>query len=314
MAKTASITIAISTYNRPKGLKNLLDELAILEMPKPITSTTIVVADNSLDGNAELLVKETSTDFPWNIVYFHVPERGITFPRNRGLMEALDNGSDYLAYIDDDEVPHKKWIWYLFSALQETGAAVVSGGVIPVFQSKPSWWIEEGGFFEILDYPEKQPINYAHTSSVFIDTRVIKKLQLKFDNSFHLTGGEDTFFFKTIRNAGYQTVFCKESLVYETITSERAKFGWLLKRWFRTGNTDGVILARENNSAFGRFKLISQGIVRILYGMICGLVKAPLLINRNSAIFECIRVMMRGFGFVSAAAGFAYQEYRAHKR
>ncbi|MCF6237122.1 MAG: glycosyltransferase family 2 protein [Gammaproteobacteria bacterium] len=314
MTTTASITIAISTYNRPKGLKKLLDGLAILEIPEPIISTTVVVADNSLDGNAEQLVKETSVGFPWKIVYLHVPERGITFPRNSGLREALDNGSDYLAYIDDDEVPHKKWIWHLFTTLKETGAAVVSGGVIPIFQSKPSWWIEKGGFFEILGYPEKQPINYAHTSSVLIDTKVISDLKLVFNHEFRLTGGEDTHFFKTMRDAGYKTVFCKESLVYETITSERAKFGWLLKRWFRTGNTDGIILARENNSALGNLKLILQGIVRALYGLIFGLVKAPLLIMKNTASFEYIRIMMRGFGFIGAATGMIYQEYRTHKR
>ncbi len=311
MTTTASITIAISTYNRPKGLKKLLDGLAILEMPEPIISTTVVVADNSLDGNAEQLVKETSVGFPWKIVYLHVPERGITFPRNSGLREALDNGSDYLAYIDDDEVPHKKWIQHLFITLRETGAAVVSGGVIPVFQSKPSWWIEKGGFFEILNYPENQPINYAHTSSVLIDTKVISDLKLVFNHEFGLTGGEDTHFFKIMRDAGYKTMFSKNSIVYEYITADRAQFKWLVKRWFRTGNTDALLLAKDSRN---NFKIIVGGLTRIVYGLTYGIIQMPLLIMKNTASFECIRIMMRGFGFIGAATGMIYQEYRTHKR
>ncbi len=313
MNKQISVTVAVATYNRPEGLKKLLNGLSSIDIPEN-TVISIVVLDNSQDANAKKIVLGAITDYPLSLSYFHVPEKGITFPRNKGLQFALENNADYLAYIDDDEVPCKQWMYYLLNEIKDTGAAVISGVVKPIFNSTPLWWMQKGGFFAVQDYPVRVAINYAHTGNVLIDTQVIRDLQLKFDPDFALSGGEDTLFFKTIRNAGYLTMFSKEAIVYEDIVDERARFKWLIIRWFRTGNTDGLIATRENGSAIQRFTVVSGGLGRIMYGLLCGLFKLPLLLVKNPAFFECLRVLMRGIGFVASVSGFMYQEYKNHKR
>lgn len=313
MSRNVIITVAIAAYNRPKGLQKVLDGIAKQSALKGIT-LRVVVADNSIDANVETLVKEIAKTYPCTLIYYHVPERGISQPRNKGIQDALDNDSDYLAYIDDDETPDKNWLKYLYNAISETSAAAVSGGVKPVFDRKPAWWIEKGGFFEVLNYPEMLPIEYTSTGNVIIDMVVIRDLQLLFDPSFGLTGGEDTLFFKVMREAGYQTMFCREALVYEDISESRSSFAWLIKRWFRTGNTDGILLVLGDKTVLNRIRSFAGGMARILYGVLCAVLKSPLLIIKQPATFECIRVLMRGVGFVSAAFGIAYQEYRVRNR
>ena len=313
MNNSKSITIAIATYNRPEGLKKLLAGLAVIEIPELVT-ITVVVADNSADGNAEKQVTKTATNYPWKLVYYHVPERGITYPRNKGLQHALDSNSDYLAYIDDDEVPDQYWLSNLLAEIQKTGTAVLSGAVKPVFEKPPAWWVENGRFFEIDHYPEREPINYAHAGNVIIDMDIIKKLDIKFDPEFGLSGGEDTYFFKMIRNAGYSTMFSKSAIIHEDITSERSRLKWMLKRWYRTGNTDGRVLLKIQPGYYRRLRNITGGIGRLSYGLVNALIKSPLLVVKNPASLEYLRIAMRGMGFITASTGYVFHEYKNHNR
>lgn len=313
MSSKKRITIAISTYNRPDGLKRLIVELSKLLVPQEV-DLRVVISDNSISANAESLVLKMAEHHLLSLIYHHVPERGIIYPRNMGLNDALENNSDYIMFIDDDEVPGRSWVKYLYEEIIETRAAVVSGGVVPSFQNTPSWWIEKGKIFEVMNYPEKVPIKYAHTSNSIVDLEVVRSLNLTFDDNYNLSGGEDTDFFKKIRDAGFSMYFTSKALVVEEIVSARVKPTWILKRWFRTGNTDALIQYRFNECFNTKLIILAGGMARVGYGFICALVKLPLLLVKNPASFECIRIGMRGLGFISAITGYVLFEYKKHDR
>lgn len=312
-APSTRVAISIATYNRPEGLGKVLEGIGALELP-PSVEARVVVVDNSEDANARQHVEKLLGSYALPLSYFHETQRGISFSRNRGLLDALEQGDDYLAFIDDDEFPERDWLTVLLDAIKHSGAAVVSGGVKPCFSSKPSWWVQKGGVFEILDYPEGEPIPYAHTTNALLDLKAVKKEGIQFDPAFALTGGEDTLFFSQLRDAGYSTVFASKALVYEDIVSERATLGWLLKRWFRTGNTDGLVERKKDTGLSTATRLVAGGVLRVVVGAGGAILASPLLLLKRTPSLEFMRIACRGGGFVTSVFGVAYEEYRNHNR
>ncbi len=309
----ASVAISIATFNRPEGLQQVLEGISGLVVPEN-TAIRVIVVDNSEDGNARERVEKTASGYRFPLTYFHETQRGISFSRNRGLQDALEQGDDYLAFIDDDEFPEPDWLQTLLETIRASGAAAVSGGVKPRFVSAPAWWVEKGGVFEILNYPENQPIPYAHTTNALVDLHVVQEVGARFDPAFALTGGEDTLFFSELRDAGYDTVFSRKALVYEDIVPQRATLGWLLKRWYRTGNTDGLV-ERKKDAGLGKaFKLAAGGAARVAVGLVGAVAASPLLLVKKTPSLEFLRICCRGGGFVTSVLGVAYQEYQNHNR
>jgi GT2 family glycosyltransferase len=111
----------------------------------------VVIIDNSQDANARRYVDNRKQEYPFSLMYLNERGPGITYPRNRGVEEALKGKDDYIIFTDDDVLVDKNWINELFSVAEETEAAAVSGAVKAKYKREPPWWIEKGGFFEVVD-------------------------------------------------------------------------------------------------------------------------------------------------------------------
>jgi len=307
------IAISIATFNRPRGLKAVLDGIEVQKLPDDI-NLRVVIIDNSLDGNAREYIDNRAKFYRFPLVYHNETRPGITYPRNRGIEDALDKNDDCIVFTDDDVLVDENWIKELYFVSVDTGAAAVSGAVKAKFKEKPLWWIEKGGFFEVLDLPDRQPVEYGHTTSSLVRLDCIRSLELRFDPFFSLTGGEDVAFFQAIRDAGGKTVFASNAIVYECIGSERLTLTWWIKRWYRTGNTEGLIEVREGKHSMVLPVVFFKGILRAFMGMLGVLVTFPAQVVGRVDVFNHLRIMSRGLGFIASVFGITYEEYRNHKR
>ena len=313
MESKKKIVISIATFNRPNGLKGVLDSIEVQNLPDNIILRTLIV-DNSLDGNAREYISNRASSYRFSLNYHNETRPGITYPRNRGIEDALDKKDDYIVFTDDDVLVDENWIKELYSAAVDTGAAAVSGAVKAKFKEKPLWWIEKGGFFEVLDLPDRQPVEYGHTTSSLVQLDYIQKLKLRFDPFFSLTGGEDVAFFQAIRDAGGKTIFARNSIVYECIGPERLTLSWWVKRWYRTGNTEGLIEVREGKQFTVLPIVFFKGILRTFLGMLGVLITFPAQLVGRVDVYNHLRIMSRGLGFIASVFGVTYEEYRDHKR
>jgi len=313
MDKKKKITISIATFNRPLGLKAVLDGIEVQDLPDNI-ELRVVIVDNSLDGNARESIENRTNLYRYPLVYHNEIRPGITYPRNRGIEDALESRGDYIVFTDDDVLVDKAWIKELYFASEATGAAAVSGAVKAKFKETPLWWIEKGGFFEVLDLPDRQPVEYGHTTSSMVRLDCIRKLKLRFDPFFSLTGGEDVAFFQAIRDAGGDTIFARNAIVYECIGPERLMLSWWIKRWYRTGNTEGLIEVREGNKIKVLPAVFFKGVLRTFLGMLGVVITFPAQLVGRVDVFNHLRIMSRGLGFITSVFGVAYEEYRNHDR
>ncbi|NES83969.1 MAG: glycosyltransferase family 2 protein, partial [Moorea sp. SIO2B7] len=135
------VSVCIITYKRPEGLKTLLNGINQLTFNKIDTpNIEVIVIDNDLSGSACQFCEEIKSDFKWLLKYGIESKRGISHARNRAIASASEN-TNFIAIIDDDEIPEVSWLEQLLWVQQEYKADVVSGPVVRHFEEEnvPDW-------------------------------------------------------------------------------------------------------------------------------------------------------------------------------
>ena len=241
MLDAMHVAICCITFRRPEGLRRLLhglNELTFGKIPQP--KITVVVVDN--DGTAPMRawIDARRREFRWELRYDCEPIRGVSSARNRAL-DLVPPDADYIASIDDDEVPVPGWLDELLYVRQTYRASIVQGPVRPRFLSPPPRWLIRGRFLELGPYRDGASLHYGYTGNSLIDAAVVRQLRLRFDPRFDRTGGEDQRFFGCAIAAGHGVVTSEQALVHEWIPASRTTLLYLLRRRFRMGTTLAMI-------------------------------------------------------------------------
>jgi GT2 family glycosyltransferase len=318
------VAICACTHRRPSGLAALLEGLArqrFVRRARP--RLTIVIVDNEGSGQAKRLCDQFGCEAGIPIRYVHEPKRGISHARNRCLDTVVPH-SDFIAMIDDDEIPEPDWIEQLLQAQEHSGADVVEGRVVPVFPAGAPDWIVHGrhfGWHHDLNsahspgqksYPE---LDEARTNNVLIRCAVVRTLGLRFDPQFGLSGGGDVVFFRAIHDAGYRIVYAPDARVNDMIPVERTNLGFLWRRWYRVGANARFKrpVTRKPNPSLKRIvmrKWHSGGCAEISYGL--AILMGSLLRGRAAVghLAPGIKHLAHGLGQAASAIGIRYEQYR----
>lgn len=301
------VSLCIITYQRPEGLRRLLNGLnqlsfTTLEPPQ----IQVVVVDNEAAGGAIALCNELRPDFRWPLLCYEEPRRGISFARNRAIASAPDH-SDWIAFIDDDEVPNPDWLEQLLRVQAAYHADVVHGPVLPHFQETAPNWVIQGKFFEPIRYFTGQPLKAAYTNNALVRADLLKNRPQPFEERFAMTGGEDSYFFRSLEQAGHKLVWADEAIVHEWIPPSRTTLRWLLQRGYRTCLSYSLWEREAQPSLQGRALSTFKAFGQILLGLLL-LLPALLLPQqiRNRALLR----ISRGVGKLSGLLGLTYEEYR----
>ncbi len=297
--------MCVITFRRPQGLATLLDCYRRLQLPGPGVDVLAVVVDNDEAGPAAAVVDEHRGALPFPVVFGTEARRGIPFARNRAVQLAREAGADFVAFIDDDELPDPEWLVELLRVQAETGADVVTGPVDPAFEEEPPTWVVEGAFFDRPRFRDGQEIEWATTSSVLVSMPVFRG-DHPFDETRPLEGGSDTRLFWEARQHGFRIFWADHARVVETIPATRVSKKWVLRREFRRGTTMG--LCTRDLEPFSRQvrRFVTAG-YRIAEGVVMyagGLVGGPV------ARFRGVHRIYLGVGIWAGLLGARYREYR----
>lgn len=298
------IAVCIITFRRPDGLKRLLDSLNLLSFKQSPPDLKIIVVDNDPDGAAQAICQEVSSHSRWELEYYIEPQQGIPYARNKCVERAISD-TDFIAFIDDDEVPEPAWLEELLLVQKQCSADTVSGPVLPHFTQPIEEW--KARFFERSRYPTGYLLKGAATNNVLVRTEIFKQLSQAFDIRFALSGGSDWHLFRRIYSLGYKIVWADTALVHEWIPVSRANIQWLLQRSYRLGNTESLCEIDLDPTLTTKLTCWVKGIRRIIIGSL--ILPFTMLQGKYRGV-KTLRYIAHSFGMLAGTTGQVYEEYR----
>jgi succinoglycan biosynthesis protein ExoM len=300
------VSVCVVTYRRPAGLARLLAGIARLRFNTSVApKLEIVVVDNDEKRSAAPICAEMSAQLSCPISYQVEPRRGISVARNRTVRAARH--SDFVAFIDDDEEPDQDWLDELLNVQRTYSADVVSGPVLPRFETPPPEWLRKGEFFERARRPTGSTPRFGAAGNVLVRTSVFGGVDAPFDERLALTGGEDTHFFLRLRHLGYRHVWADAALVYEWLPPSRARAGWLLQREYRKG----MSLAFCERDLSRSRRTLTARCAKALAGMGWGVLSLPVAtLGGRIPLLRALRRISYAAGSLAGLAGMPYEEYR----
>jgi glycosyltransferase involved in cell wall biosynthesis len=230
------ISVCICTYRRPALLRRLLEELTLQETENRF-DFSVVVADNDGERSAEPLIAELRLKCPFEIAYCVESRQNIALARNKVVENAK---GDFLAFIDDDEFPAKRWLLTLFTVLHDQNVDGVLGPVLRHFDEKPPAWLEKSKLYVRRVNPTGMQVEWqeARTGNVLIRRDVIGDDPAPFRPEFR--AGEDQDFFRRKIEEGRKFVWCAEAEAFETVPPARWSRSYLLRKALLRGATAGL--------------------------------------------------------------------------
>lgn len=224
-------------------LCNLFLSLASMKKPNNASITFLIVENNAsqtLDETVEGFRAQMPGD---QIDYIIEGVLGISSARNRALNHAIDQGFDFLVYVDDDEFVEPDWLVTLLAERDRLDLDIVGSPVRPKpFDEKLSFlqklvWsgIERSGYKSekkcrrICQSGRGDSIKVA-TGSWMGKLDFFRTTGLRFDSHFGLTGGEDWNLWAKSKSLGAKTGWACDAIVYETVPSCRLTLSYHYRR------------------------------------------------------------------------------------
>lgn len=133
VSKEKMFTIVVCTYNSEKIIKRCLDALVALEGLSENVDKILVVDNNSTDLTSKIIHEYCEENNMFQYVF--EGRQGLSYAREH----ALDANTDWIIYVDDDNILDKNWIIELKETVEENKRlGVVNGAVIAVPAEKLS--------------------------------------------------------------------------------------------------------------------------------------------------------------------------------
>ena len=247
------LTVAICTHNGANRLPLVINALSKESCKIPFE---ILIIDNNSDDNTENVIAELSRRIDVNIRYVKEVEQGIPFARNRAITEGIS--SDYLLFIDDDELPAAGLLDAAVMSLEEEDAECVGGKIsASLGKERPGWLTDELlPFYGEIDYGDspfwiKDRKTPVWSGLVAYQTAIFTKYpELRFDARYNrkgkgVGGGSDGILFRELLKKEIKIRYQPLMEVNHIIPAWKMKKSYFLKLHFIAGKKYGQYEANK---------------------------------------------------------------------
>lgn len=312
------VAVCICTYQRPAGLERLLAGLCeqVFEQVTPPT-ISVIVTDNECSDANRMICERFAQHCQYTLLYRQEPRRGISYARNTCL-DNLPADTDFVAMIDDDEVPDPGWLNHLLYAQESTSADIVTGPALPVFEPGTPAWVIDTGYFakphQPQTYRDLEPFPPTATCNALIRADLFNVEKLRFDPALALSGSEDKLLFQDLKQRGLSFVWASKAITHEYIPAARAQLGYMLSEALRRGSTKFYVKAKLKTTTRGRrYRLALRSAIRSLFGSIRNALSACLYLfagnrQRHKAALSLL-IAVENIGFLGGVVGFRKKHY-----
>lgn len=300
------IAVCIISYRRPDWLRRALAGVAAQVFDGEPPAVRVVVVDNDEEGSARAACDAMRAAMPWPLDYVVESRQGIPFARNRGVAAARPE-ADWIAFLDDDEEPLATWLAELLRVQAAHGADVVTGPVRPRFAGEVPDWAARSRLFDCHRFPTGTRRDRAFTGNVLFRAEIFDHVRPHFDERLRFAGGSDTHFSHRVHRAGYRIVWADEAEVFESVPMSRVTRGWVYRRAYRIGITNGFIARDLRSLPAAAARVVPFAFYRLLRGTAVTAGGWPF--GRHHAV-SGVRQICYGAGMLVGLFGGRFDEYR----
>lgn len=238
------ITVSALTRKRPEMVNDLLDSWQKMDLPENCDVSCLIVENDETPLTEELVESRNPLHDNLPLHYVLEIEPGIPFGRNRAAKVAIEQGSDILIFVDDDEIVAKDWLVKLIAGFRKS-RAILCGAPVRIAPPLPDLnWYERLMHENIVGFRKRREIEFATKGSInytgfltiatnnwIAETRLFSEEGIWFDEEMRFTGGTDKKLGQETKVAGLAVGWIKDAFVYETMPKERCKFSYQYRRF-----------------------------------------------------------------------------------
>lgn len=252
------VSILICTWNRSDLLRQTLNSLVRLDIPRDLSWEVIVVDNNSTDDTKSVV---ESFRGPLKIDYLFEEKTGQSNARNTAIRESK---GEILIWTDDDVIVDPDWVRNILECHDTFDADVVFGRVLPTWETHAPKWFSQIFYprFAILDLGDECfvstsecgfGVNHAARRCVY---NLIGEFRTDFgirplshrgksSSKYAAGGGEDTFFFFEAHRLGLVVAYCGRATVNHFIPADRCEKDYYRRRVWHSRRQ--CLIATEND-------------------------------------------------------------------
>jgi len=252
------LTVAICTWNRAELLRQTLERMTLLTVPRDVTWELLVVNNNCTDATDSIVAGYTDR-LPLRALWESTP--GLSNARNAAVAAARGT---YILWTDDDVLVNDDWLSTYASAFAcYTDARVFGGPIKPWFADTPPRWLSES-LHEVetayairdFDFGDRELDNDLIPFGANMAFRTDALREVQFNPALGRTGtgmlgGEEEAVIRTLLQMGSQGRWVSGAEVQHYIPVERQNVDYL--RRFYEGV--GASRARMDGHMRGRLFL-----------------------------------------------------------
>lgn len=307
--KKNKIIIALCTSKRPELLENAIISLSKINIPEGFNVEFILI-DNDMTQSGLEPFNKLSCILPFESRYYLEEEKGITFARNRALIEANKKNADYVAFFDDDAVVEPSWLQRLTHYSSDNCTIITTGPQLSIFEVGCPEWAKEIIYFNPRRYLSGTRLRWAATNNILIPMDIYRKFGIEFDNSLRYSGGSDQCFCMEAKQLGYEIIWVDDAIVKENVPLSRTNCEWVIKRSFRYGSTGFFMHRKEKGLLYAFIASLLKSAYYAFYGLVKLICSKP---KNNLARVEGVCLLARSIGWVSGIFNKKHNEYAARK-
>ncbi len=271
------IAICVCTHDRSGALDTLLGALRDIELAALDPDLVeLVVVDNRPNAETRAQCQAAARDLPIGLHYAEEAQPGLTYARNRAVSVALERGAEFIAFIDDDDMPRPDWLLRLLERQAATGADLVFGTWV-LDENMPSWARESG----IFRSPGKHKSDnkklrryglpdFASGCNMLATRGILERVAAAgpvFDHAFCFIGGEDKDFFIRAQEMGAKLASANDSVINRNHEAERYTIRGLFRRGFKNG-CSRVNMAGSHGDRQRRLRLVATALGKLSISLI----------------------------------------------
>jgi succinoglycan biosynthesis protein ExoM len=238
---SSAVDVCICTYER-QSLEQTLESVAQMDFDKE--TFQVIIADNALTDQRRSRIEGLGKRFGLRLTYVHAPSRNISIARNACLEAST---APLVAFIDDDETVSEGWLRELVAKMADPAVDCVFGPVKAIFPDATPTWLRDGSLHDMkVTIGRGGVVKTGYTCNAIVRRHSIGIC--RFNVELGRSGGEDSVFFFGLFMMGKRFEFSENAVVFERVPVGRLDFFWLVRRYFRNGQTHGRLIQMAGES------------------------------------------------------------------